>query len=79
MPLKNPITIEPGAIKAGDSFAVVLVCHVMEDGSLRYYRAPYPVAQHSEDGVPQGAFMGTHLDGLTVNQMFPTMSNHLLR
>jgi hypothetical protein len=78
MPLKNPLTITPAQVRTGDKFAVVVICHVMSDGGLRYYRAPYPPTNLIDD-VPQGAFMGTHLSGLELNHLFPTISAHLRR
>ena len=77
MPLKNPYTITPGEIRIGDSFDVVVICHLMSAHELRFYRAQYQPEQ-SSDGVPQGAYMGTQRDRLHLGNLFPTISNHLL-
>ena len=60
--LINPVSVPPLDLKLGDVMAVTVTCHVRqiyEDNTIEVslYRCPYPDAQVTPEGIPQGGKM----------------------
>ena len=76
MPLKNPYTISPAAIKPGDVFAFTVTFHIMnrtEDSiTVNMYRCPYPNAD-LDYGVPQGDRISTKDGKAILRALMPTL------
>ena len=71
--LKNIYTVRPNEIEPGDVFAVTVTCHVDYLGNPRLYRCPYPNAQLSDGGVPQGDRIFRFSDEVT-QALFPSVA-----
>ena len=72
--LKNFYTAT--SAEPGDVFACVVTCHVTPMGTLSFYRCEYPPDLY--DGVPQGMFYGDNTDEVKLQDLFPTIRDHVL-
>ena len=72
--LRNPMTIKPHEIRAGNVvMAVTVTCHVVKCGNetvYRLYRCAYPPDTY--DGTPQGSRIGNEEE--VAEQLFPVVT-----
>lgn len=70
--IKNFYSVKPNELKEGDVLICLITAHIMHDGSVRVYRCPYPNAQISDDGIPQGNKVGD--ENSTIKDIFPVLA-----